>query len=104
MGSNSRCNRMVNLIGLDFGTTTSSAVVAEAQLLQNSVTGKKELGHVRERFRSEMIFTPWQGQTLDVAAIERHIVDWLNAGGAGRDELFGGGAMLTGLTAQADNA
>ncbi|HWY87025.1 MAG TPA: ethanolamine ammonia-lyase reactivating factor EutA [Gemmataceae bacterium] len=95
---------MVKLIGLDFGTTTSSAVVAQAELAQNSVTGKKELGHVEVRFRSEMIFTPWQGQVLDVAAIERCMVEWLDAGGAGSDEFFGGAAMLTGLTAQADNA
>lgn len=81
---------MVKLIGLDFGTTTSSAVVAHAELVQNSVTGKRELGHVQERFRSEMIFTPWQDQELDVAALERSVVDWLHAGGAGRDELFGG--------------
>src|SRR5262245_37345890 len=95
---------MVKLIGLDFGTTTSSAVVAEAELVQNSVTGKKDLGHVKERFRSEMVFTPWQGPVLDIAAIERNVVKWIDAGGACRDELFGGGAMLTGLAAQADNA
>lgn len=92
----------VKLIGLDFGTTTSSAVVAQAELLQNSVTGKKELGRVEERFRSEMVFMPWQSETLDVAAIERIIVDWLGA--AGSEEFFGGGAMLTGVTAQATNA
>jgi ethanolamine utilization protein EutA len=95
---------LVKLIGLDFGTTTSSAVVAQAELAQNSVTGKKDLGHVEESFRSEMIFTPWQGQVLDVTAIERNIVCWLDAGGAGNDEFFGGAAMFTGLTAQADNA
>jgi len=94
----------VKLIGLDFGTTTSSALVAQAELVQNSVTGKKEFSHIQECFRSEMIFTPWQSQALDVTALERNIVDWLNAGGASRDELFGGAAMLTGLAAQADNA
>ena len=109
----------VNLIGLDFGTTTSSAVVAQADLVQNSVTGKKELGHVEERFRSEMIFTPWHDQVLGIAAIEQSMIGWLEASGimhglpsphrgrgAGGEgvNLFGGGAMLTGLTAQADNA
>ncbi len=94
----------VQLVGLDFGTTTSSAVVALAELLQNSVTGRMELGHVQERFRSPLIFTPWRGERLDVEAIEGAVKGWLQAGGVERAELFGGGALLTGLTAQAENA
>jgi molecular chaperone DnaK (HSP70) len=33
----------MKLVGLDFGTTTSSAIVASAQLTRNSVTGRSEL-------------------------------------------------------------
>ncbi len=33
----------VKLIGLDFGTTTSSAVIATAKLLHNRVSGRTEL-------------------------------------------------------------
>jgi ethanolamine utilization protein EutA len=95
---------MVQLVGLDFGTTTSSAVVADADLAHNAVTGKRDLGSVRERFRSELIFTPWQDGRLDVASIERAIDDWLRAGAVRREDLFGGGALLTGLAAQAENA
>ena len=36
----------VTLVGLDFGTTTSSAVVATAALLRNAVTGRTELSQV----------------------------------------------------------
>ena len=96
--------KTVHLVGLDFGTTTSSAVVAAAELLQNSVTGRMELGHVQERLRSPLIFTPWRDERLDVEAIEGAVAGWLRAGGVARAELFGGGALLTGLTAQADNA
>lgn len=94
----------IQLVGLDFGTTTSSAVIAEAELVQNSVTGKRDLGHVEERFRSEMIFTPWREGRLDLDAVERSVASWLHAGGVRREQIFGGGALLTGLTAQADNA
>src|SRR5437868_12984594 len=48
----------VKLIDLDFGTTTSSAVVAAAWLTRSAVTGRVELDQVRECYRSEMVFTP----------------------------------------------
>ncbi len=94
----------VTLVGLDFGTTTSSAVVATASLLRNVVTGRTELNEVRERFRSEMVFTPLDGDRLDVARAETQLDAWLTAGAVQPDEIFGGGALLTGLTAQHDNA
>jgi ethanolamine utilization protein EutA len=94
----------VKLIGLDFGTTTSSAVVAEATLVRNAVTGKTELSDVRELFRSEMIFTPWRAEHLEVAILEQALDGWLQAGGVSGPDLFGGGALLTGLAAQADNS
>ena len=94
----------IQLVGLDFGTTTSSAVVASADLVRNAVTGKQDLGNVRERYRSELIFTPWRGERLDVEAFEQAIDGWLHASNVRPEELFGGGALLTGLAAQAENA
>jgi ethanolamine utilization protein EutA len=94
----------VTLVGLDFGTTTSSAVIATASLLRNAVTGRTELSQVRERFRSAMVFTPRDGDRIDVARTEEHLDAWLTAGGVRADEVFGGGALLTGLTAQRANA
>ena len=44
----------VTLVGLDFGTTTSSVVVATAQLTPNAVTGRFELDQIRERYRPDM--------------------------------------------------
>jgi ethanolamine utilization protein EutA len=94
----------VQLVGLDFGTTTSSAVIASAKLTRNAVTGRTELRQLREGFRSELVFTPLHDERLDEAALERLLDDWLAAGNVRPEEVFGGGALLTGLTAQKDNA
>ncbi len=94
----------VKLIGLDFGTTTSSAVIAAATL-RRAATGRTELDFQEEIYRSEMAFTPLLADDrLDIAAVERLIKRWLEAGNVQAGELFGGGALLTGLTAQKANA
>jgi ethanolamine utilization protein EutA len=94
----------VTLVGLDFGTTTSSAVVATASLVRNAVTGRSELMQVRERFRSEMVFTPFADGCLDLGQAEKYLDGWLAAGDVRKGEMFGGGALLTGLTARQENA
>jgi ethanolamine utilization protein EutA len=94
----------VKLMGLDFGTTTSNAVVAVAQL-QRTASGRVELNQPEEIYRSEMVFTPLLADDrLDLAAVERLLDEWLRAGQVRGGELFGGGALLTGLTAQKENA
>lgn len=97
-------NQSVQLIGLDFGTTTMSAVVAEGRLTRNAVTGRTDLNAMAERYRSEMQFTPVLDERLDVDAVAGQLDRWLDAGGVQTDRIFGGGALLTGLTAQRDNA
>src|SRR6266404_810833 len=94
----------VTLVGLDFGTTTSSAVVASASLLRNAVTGRTEVSQLRERFRSEMVFTPLDGERIDLRRVEAQLNTWLAAGDVRPGNVFGGGALLTGLTAQQDNS
>lgn len=94
----------VQLVGLDFGTTTSSAVVASAQLTRNSVTGRMDMNQVREEYRSDLVFTPFSGDLLDEAAVAHYLDAWLAAGQVVPDNVFGGGALLTGLTAQKENA
>jgi ethanolamine utilization protein EutA len=98
-------NAEVTLVGLDFGTTTSSAVVASAHLTRSAVTGRMELSQVRERYRSEMVFTPLgEDDRLDERKVAEYLDGWLAAGNVRSGDLFGGGALLTGLTAQKDNA
>lgn len=94
----------VSLIGLDFGTTTSSAVIATAQLLRNSVKGRVELSQFRETYRSAMVFTPLSDDRLDEPRVAEYLDSWLAAGKVHAKEIFGGGALLTGLTAQRENA
>jgi ethanolamine utilization protein EutA len=95
----------VKLIGLDFGTTTSSAVVAAARLVRSAVSGRVELDQVRECYRSEMVFTPLDdADRLDESRVREHLDAWLRAGDVDPGEIFGGGALLTGLTAQKENA
>ena len=95
----------VTLIGLDFGTTTSSAVVATTNLAHSAVSGRMELSQVRERYRSEMVFTPLdEDDRLDEQQVEKLLDSWLAAGDVRAEDLFGGGALLTGLTAQKQNA
>jgi ethanolamine utilization protein EutA len=94
----------VKLVGLDFGTTTSSAVVAAAQLTRNAVTAKTELASIQEVYRSEIVFTPMIDNRLDETALTQYVDGWMASGEVNPEEVFGGGALLTGLTAQQENA
>lgn len=94
----------VTLLGLDFGTTTSSAVIARATLNASAITGRVEIAALREVLRSEMILTPKRGDALDVEAIERVMDGWLAAAEIDTSDITGGGAIITGLAARAPNA
>ena len=94
----------VRLVGLDFGTTTSGCVIASANVTHNAVSGHRELTAIREDFRSDLIFTPFLEQGLDSAKLKRQVDDWLAAGKIQSGEIFGGGALLTGLAAREANA
>ncbi len=91
----------VQLLGLDFGTTTCSAMIAAAQLRRNSVNGRVEITQLSECYRSAIEFTPIHHDLLDLGQLEHLMDQWLL--NVDRSTLFGGGALLTGLTAQRDN-
>lgn len=94
----------VTLVGLDFGSTTSSAVVADASLVQRAATGRVEIGEIRERYRSEFAFTPFDGGAIDLPRVCALLDGWLAAAGVREGEVFGGGAIVTGLAARRRNA
>jgi ethanolamine utilization protein EutA len=98
----------VRLVALDFGTTTSRCVTATARLSRNAVTGRHELSDVRESFRSPVLITPFTDNGLDERRLVEHLDAWLiaarNAPGVDGEEIFGGGALLTGLAAQQANS
>src|SRR5215467_2298730 len=94
--------RSVKLVGLDFGTTTSSAVVATAQLAYDAVSSRSQLSQLSESYRSEIVFTPMRGDALNLEQLEAYLQAWLAS--TRLEDIFGGGALLTGLTAQKANA
>lgn len=92
------------LVGLDFGTTTSSCLVGDAEVRRGAASGRMELASLVERFRSPLEPTPIRGERLDVAAAERLLDRWLAEAAVDPATLVGGGALLTGLTAARDDA
>jgi ethanolamine utilization protein EutA len=92
----------MKLVGLDFGTTTSSAVVAATSFTRSSGTGKLELGPINDCFQSEKVFTPFQDDRLDERRLQEYLDSWLHD--VAPAEVLGGGALLTGLAAQTSNA
>src|SRR5262245_2550802 len=91
------------LIGLDFGSTTSSAIVASARVLRNCATGRMELGDSTVAYRSDLTFTPFRNGEIDEPAIASHIDRWIRESGVDRADVGGGGAIITGLAAQKAN-
>lgn len=100
----SRGDDLVRLIGLDVGSTTSSALFATARILRNCVTGRREFGEVYPLFRSEPVFTPFRGDSLDEVALAAQLDAWIAAADLSPAEIVSGGTIVTGLAAQKKNA
>ena len=94
-------NRVL-LVGLDFGTTTSCAVVASATVVCNAATGRVELTEFQTELPSEPVFTPWLENALDETSLARLLDTWLAP--VDRQRVLGGGAIITGLAAAQANA
>ncbi len=94
----------VTMIGLDFGSTTSSAMVATAVVGLSSTTGRMEFGVPRVVYRSEPIFTPFNGDEIDSDRLVAFIDGWIAESGVCREDLFAGGVIITGLAAKRSNA
>jgi ethanolamine utilization protein EutA len=92
------------LVGFDVGSTTTSVMVATARFIKNCVTGRSELGDVTPLLRPEPVFTPFNGDNLDVSQLERQLDAWLAAAGVHAASVAGGGALVTGLAARSANA
>ncbi len=97
-------NERLTLLGLDFGSTTSSALIASAKVARSSATGHMQLDDVRVLYKSEPVFTPFINRSIDTEKVAKLIAHWLAESGVKVAEIFSGGSMITGLAAQADNA
>lgn len=91
----------VTLAGIDIGTTTTRLSIAEARILRNAGEGRIDLGAVEERLSGGPVRTPFCGEALDVERLLALMDGWLAE--AQVPELFGGGALCTGLSARAPN-
>jgi ethanolamine utilization protein EutA len=96
-------SRAIRLVGLDCGSTTTSAVVATARLAMGAL-GRVEIADLEPVFRSPVVFTPFDGEHIDAAALNRLLDSWLAESATDPTEVFGGGALVTGLAAQSANA
>ena len=93
------------MVGLDFGSTTTSAMVTEAQIEQNSVTGRMELGHPKVIFQTEPCFTPFLASGLiDHQKISDLLDEWFAHELFQPKNVFTGGTIITGLAAEKRNA
>ena len=106
--ANIKLNERVILLGLDFGSTTSSALVASAKIASSATSGCMQLDDVSIIYKSEPVFTPFNvqnnKQSIDTAKVSALISTWLKQGGVKANHIFSGGSMITGLAAQSDNA
>ena len=96
--------KRVILLGLDFGSTTSSALLASAKIARSSATGHMQLDDVKVLYKSEPVFTPFANQNIDIEKVAKLIANWFAESGVIVAEIFSGGSMITGLAAQAHNA
>jgi ethanolamine utilization protein EutA len=95
----------IRLIAFDFGSTTSKALEASAQLVRNAVTGRTEIRELETIFRSEPVFTPFLGEKLDEARVHALVDGWLAANPAANPaDTVAGGVIVTGLAAKKENA
>lgn len=92
------------LLGLDFGSTTSSALVAQASIMSNTATGQMEFGQIRITYRSQVVFTPFLNHQIDTLQVEQLIDGWLAQCGLQPEDFFSGGVIITGLAARRENA
>lgn len=94
----------VTILGFDFGSTTSSAVAARSRITAHRFSGEASLERPRIVYRSKPVFTPFSGDKLDIASLRRIIGGWMREGRIERDDIFSGGAIVTGLAAVRSNA
>ena len=94
----------VTMIGLDFGSTTSSAMVATAGVGLSCTTGRMEFGVPQVVYRSEPVFTPFNDEKIDSARLDGLIDRWITESGVRHEAFFAGGVIITGLAAKRANA
>src|SRR5919107_1419921 len=94
----------VHLLGLDVGSTRPGALTGTARIPRDPVKGRLPLHDEIVRHRLGPVLTPLRGDELDLDAIASLLDGWLAEAGLVADDLFAGGALVTGLAARRANA
>ena len=94
----------VLMIGLDFGSTTSRALIARSRIGRNRMTGYMGLGKPDIIFRATPVFTPFRDGRLKIEDILSCLEEWLQESDVDSETLFSGGVIITGLAASQENS
>ena len=98
-----KSQNQVLLLGLDFGSTTSSAIILAANISTNAIPGLTEFATAKVIYRAEAVFTPFIGTSIDIHKIHLLIQEWLTESKIKVSDLFAASAIITGLAAQQEN-
>ena len=93
----------VLLLGLDVGSTTSSMLIAEATLQRGAQGTVLRCLPDDVLYRPAALLTPFAGGELDELALGTLLDHWIDESAIAVDEVFAGGALVTGLAAQSGN-
>ena len=94
----------MRLLGLDFGSTTSSMMLAEVHIGRHSLNGRMGFSEPTILQQTTPVFTPFDGKTLDQQAMASLLDQWLQDADWNPSQQAAGAALITGLAARADNA
>ena len=96
-------SQAIKLVGLDCGSTTTSAIVAAARLTKRAL-GRVEITAGRASLSLARRLHALRRQDIDAARLDCLLDEWLAGAATASEEIFGGGALVTGLAAQQKNA
>jgi ethanolamine utilization protein EutA len=91
------------LLGLDFGSTTCSALIVSAAMTSDGITGTAKFSAPHIIYRATPVFTPFVGDNIDAEKVTALIQKWLLESKLKITELFSASAIITGLAAQQAN-
>lgn len=91
------------LLGLDFGSTTSSAIIIQAIISEQGIKAVTEFGEEKVLYRSTPVFTPFNDSKIDEVKIHQLLDSWLAESQIAITNLFAAGVIITGLAALQSN-
>ncbi len=91
------------LLGLDFGSTTCSALIVTASITSDGISGTAKFSAPHIIYRATPVFTPFVGNNIDANKVAALIQKWLVESKINTAELFSASVIITGLAAQQAN-